>query len=295
MQYAIVNDRKVEATKSGERGKCQGCGNEVVAKCGEIKINHWAHLSSQQCDFEREAETEWHREWKSHFENVEVRQEKDGEVCIADALNSKGVAIEFQHSPINVETIKKRERVHDKVIWVVDCMNRDIKCFNVPKEVDDKYLQAKRKHNEKINFLVSDRLEKVQRKLKNEIYLMESSYKDELKKTIDFVFENEGLSFDDDWGRFFVRFNWTDFMFVIEYQLKNKIEQQLIDEKPKTSKTKIYRYRWNRASGCWEYSNANIFLQIDDDKLIYVKDNTMIGGGYCVPITKKEFLKRYAV
>ena len=294
MQYAIVDGNKVEATKSGERGKCQGCGNEVVAKCGEIKINHWAHLSSQKCDFEREAETEWHREWKSYFENVEVRQEKDGEVCIADALNNKGVAIEFQHSPINAETIKKRERVHGKVIWVVDCRSRDIMHYNIPKEVDDSYLQAKRKYNQKIDNLVLDRFATVQRRLNNELDLIQSSYKVEVKKIVELLFKNEGLSINTDLDRF-MSFDWTNFMYSIEHHLKNKIEQELINEKPKKSKTPIYRYRWNRASGCWEYSNANIFLQIDDHKLIYVKDNTMIGGGYCVPITKQDFINRYAV
>ena len=42
MRYALVNGEKQGATK-GEKGLCLCCGRDVIAKCGEIRCNHWAH------------------------------------------------------------------------------------------------------------------------------------------------------------------------------------------------------------------------------------------------------------
>jgi hypothetical protein len=32
------------------QGKCPGCMADVIAKCGERKINHWAHKKALVCD-----------------------------------------------------------------------------------------------------------------------------------------------------------------------------------------------------------------------------------------------------
>ena len=66
MKYAIVNNEKVEATK-GAKGVCPSCGSDLIAKCGELKVNHWSHKGNRNCDPWWENETEWHRSWKGYF------------------------------------------------------------------------------------------------------------------------------------------------------------------------------------------------------------------------------------
>jgi hypothetical protein len=300
MQYAIVDGNKVEATKSGERGKCQGCGNEVVAKCGEIKINHWAHLSSQQCDFEREPETEWHREWKSHFKNLEVRQEKDGEVCIADALNSKGVAIEFQHSPINAETIKKRERVHGKVIWVVDCRSKDVRYGKESILTDEQ-----RKHNadikKQMDNLLNASFHKYITDFSEGLYDGVSEY---INATTSAIISRDYLKryHKKKMGAFYMhtktmlKIEIEDLIKGIYYNHLQKTNQQFIDlNNQKVKPQKVLTYNWVRASAVWSFIKLNLFLQVDNNTLLYVKDNLNIDKGRCTKIDKKEFLRRYAV
>ena len=66
MKYALFNGNKIEACK-GDKGTCPSCGSELISKCGEIKINHWAHKRTKNCDLWWENETEWHRSWKDQF------------------------------------------------------------------------------------------------------------------------------------------------------------------------------------------------------------------------------------
>ncbi len=60
MKFAHINGYKVEATK-GAKGSCPSCGSDLIAKCGEAKINHWAHKGKKSCDPWWENETDWHR------------------------------------------------------------------------------------------------------------------------------------------------------------------------------------------------------------------------------------------
>jgi len=134
MKFAIVGGNKVEASK-GAKGLCQSCGAEMIAKCGEFKINHWAHKRNGQCDAWWETETEWHREWKGNFpsEWQEVIQfdRFTNEKHIADVRTDKGLIIEFQHSHINPVERRHREDFYKNMIWIVDGtrLQRDIPRF----------------------------------------------------------------------------------------------------------------------------------------------------------------------
>jgi len=134
MKFAIIDGDKVDASK-GARGFCQSCGAEMIAKCGEFKINHWAHKKIRQCDTWWETETEWHREWKGNFpiEWQEVIQFDSftNEKHIADVRTDKGLVIEFQHSNISPVERRKREAFYMNMIWIVDGtrLKRDIPRF----------------------------------------------------------------------------------------------------------------------------------------------------------------------
>ncbi len=134
MKFAIVDGNKIEASK-GAKGFCQSCGAEMIAKCGEFKISHWAHKKIRQCDTWWETETEWHREWKGNFpiEWQEIIQfdRFTNEKHIADVRTDKGLVIEFQHSHINPVERRQREDFYKKMIWIVDGtrLQRDIPRF----------------------------------------------------------------------------------------------------------------------------------------------------------------------
>lgn len=99
------------------RGSCPSCKRGVIAKCGEIKIWHWAH-EVNDCDPWAEPETEWHANWKEEF------PERCREVTIgphrADVRLDSGSVIEFQHSPISAEDIGRRESHYQNMAWVID-------------------------------------------------------------------------------------------------------------------------------------------------------------------------------
>jgi len=132
MRFALSNDERIEATK-GAKGVCPCCGNDLVAKCGEIYIHHWAH--KKKCDDHWwENETEWHRNWKNEFPEKwqeVIHRDKSGEKHIADVKTSGGWAIEFQHSFIEPEERRSRDNFYTKLIWVVDGTRRptDLKQF----------------------------------------------------------------------------------------------------------------------------------------------------------------------
>jgi hypothetical protein len=123
MRFAIVNGHRVEATK-GAKGLCPCCDSELVAKCGELRIHHWAHKGNRVCDPWWEPETEWHRAWKNNFsidwQEVILTDEITGEKHIADVCTSDRLVIEFQHSPIMPKEQKSREEFYKNMVWVVD-------------------------------------------------------------------------------------------------------------------------------------------------------------------------------
>jgi len=126
MKFALVKGERREAQK-GLSGKCPGCGDAMIAKCGEERVPHWAHRGTRTCDHWWEPETEWHRAWKNQF--PEDWQEKihwsgDGEKHIADVKTESGVVVEFQHSHLRRDERVSREKFYQNMIWVVDAVRR---------------------------------------------------------------------------------------------------------------------------------------------------------------------------
>jgi len=92
MKFALVNRNKIEAIK-GAKGICPSCGSGLIARCGDVKINHWAHKGTRNCDIWWENETEWHRQWKNQFPKEWqeiVHFDEKGEKHIADVKTKKG-------------------------------------------------------------------------------------------------------------------------------------------------------------------------------------------------------------
>lgn len=126
LKLALVDGKRSESTK-GAKGQCPLCGADVIAKCGDVIVHHWAHKSRQKCDHWWENETPWHRNWKNMFpfEWQEVIHRSDsGEKHIADIKTANDWVIEFQHSRIDPEERTARNNFYRKLVWVVDGTRR---------------------------------------------------------------------------------------------------------------------------------------------------------------------------
>lgn len=116
MLYARHNSERVEATPNLRRAECPVCEKEVIAKCGEIVIWHWAHRAAD-CDPWAESETAWHKNWKELFP-VEWREVRIGNHR-ADVRTPTHV-IELQHSSLGPTEIAEREAFYGQMIWIFD-------------------------------------------------------------------------------------------------------------------------------------------------------------------------------
>lgn len=138
MQYALVDGVKVEAQK-GIEGVCIGCGNQMIPKCGVLKMHHWAHRISTKCDSWWETESLWHRGWKSQFpesyREISFYDEKLHEFHRADISTPEGITIEFQNSSLSITEMQSRETFYGKLIWVINGLK--FKGFRLGKAIPD--------------------------------------------------------------------------------------------------------------------------------------------------------------
>ncbi|WP_443632964.1 competence protein CoiA family protein [Candidatus Marifrigoribacter sp. Uisw_064] len=122
MIWALVENKKIKATPK-TRGRCLLCGEEVISKCGDLNVWHWAHMNIENCDSWYEPETFWHVHWKMTFgkENVEIGIKIGKKRHIADVLTKKQVVIELQNSQIKKQTIKEREEFYgERMLWLIN-------------------------------------------------------------------------------------------------------------------------------------------------------------------------------
>lgn len=139
MLYALIDNEKITASPN-TTGHCPLCESEMIAKCGQIKIWHWAHKNLTDCDDWHEGETDWHLRWKSLFPPswTEVVITKEDKKHRADVLTPDGTVLEFQHSPISLDDIEKREQFYNDMIWIfdiADCRKPEISYSRRGKEI----------------------------------------------------------------------------------------------------------------------------------------------------------------
>lgn len=95
---------------------CPLCSVEIIAKCGNIKVWHWAHKNLLECDHWWEPVSEWHLSWQNCVD------EKFIEVPIgnhrADIQLPNGMVIELQSSSLSEDEVSERECFYNNMIWV---------------------------------------------------------------------------------------------------------------------------------------------------------------------------------
>ncbi len=146
MKYALVDGKKIEAF-AGARGRCRGCDTDVIGKCGEIRIRHWAHKVSDDCPAAWKEETHWHRQWKDRYhqdwQESFDRDPNTGERHLADVRTEKGLVLEFQNSHIDPSERRSREAFYGNMLWVV---NGGSLLYDYPR-----FLKELRRHDTLIN------------------------------------------------------------------------------------------------------------------------------------------------
>lgn len=117
--------------RPGVQAICPGCQKEVIPRCGDFKIWHWAHKAGL-CRYDSEPYTPWHLEWQERALNAGMEIEKifdSSQRYRADIYDPKrNMVTEVQHSPITTETIIDRCLFYDfkdiKIRWIFDFIDR---------------------------------------------------------------------------------------------------------------------------------------------------------------------------
>lgn len=112
---------------------CPCCKAEVIAKCGTMVVQHWAHRAAD-CDPWSEPESEWHQFWKAAVAPPERREVVIGPHR-ADAVLESGIVVEVQRSSISAAEIKEREEFYTAncggLVWVLTEERRFSRAFSV--------------------------------------------------------------------------------------------------------------------------------------------------------------------
>jgi competence CoiA-like predicted nuclease len=145
MIWGMKDNQRIKASPK-DKSYCELCNGELIAKCGEIKVWHWAHKSNIDCDEWYEPESEWHINWKNEFpkewqeriikKTLEKRiythtgigadtkiylENDEGNIRHrADIRTSCGKVIEFQSSNLSSKQISEREQFYDNMIWILN-------------------------------------------------------------------------------------------------------------------------------------------------------------------------------
>jgi hypothetical protein len=126
MKFALVGEERQEA-QPRLPGKCLVCDADMIAKCGHLRVWHWAHKGILTCDSWWESETPWHRDWKNKFPKSwqeAIHRSETGEKHIADVKTERGVVLEFQHSNLPRGERESRENFYKQMVWIVDGLRR---------------------------------------------------------------------------------------------------------------------------------------------------------------------------
>lgn len=119
-----LKDGKLIRANPGIYATCPFCEEDVMPRCGTIRMWHWAHKVGE-CIYHTESETDWHLEWKDRALKLGFEIEKRFDEHIADIYDPKtNTVIEVQHSPISEDEILDRTICYSlnnlNVKWIFD-------------------------------------------------------------------------------------------------------------------------------------------------------------------------------
>lgn len=311
MKYALVNNVITEAT-SGNMGICRNCKSQVRGYDGDIQVAHWRHLSKSTCDTWFENETKWHRHWKNQFPSSwqETIIEEDGEKHIADVYNpTKKLTIEFQNSHLNVNTLKIREAFYGKMIWVVNTepyktniiLERAIPTKHINKIIQrevSKYLYLLEDYHQRVNELVNLVHEYESGKpwkTKYEEYkqALPLDIREDIANHILQVLNHYYKRTDIEVRKIIDQISSADPNFKKFHQLQDEISDRsrAYEKLP----SQLLFFNWKYQHNQWNYSDKNVFLDLGDENVYWIKDFLKNINGFIVQtVSKKDFILHYA-
>lgn len=126
-----VDGHQVAAQKGLKNVLCGCCKEQVLAKCGEIKIWHFAHEKKSQCEVALYGGmTKWHLEWQERFPEKcrEITREYFGIRHRADVICNNTV-FECQKKMMPLEVMLERENFWRKAgytfYWIFESQKVD--------------------------------------------------------------------------------------------------------------------------------------------------------------------------
>lgn len=258
MKWAIKDNIKVESSPD-RKAICPLCKEEVISKCGDINVWHWAHKNKKDCDSWWEPESEWHKDWKSNFP-IEQQEFIMGRHR-ADIRTKDRWIIELQNSTISSREIIEREEYYKRMIWLI---NGKTLCKGLRIRNKDNKITFRWKSPPK-SWWVS----------KKDIYIDMSGIVDVLKTLLnDYCF--------DDKKHLSIGHKYESYEYYTEYG-----EHMVVDKKYPTS----YRYDTTDI----EIKKIKNKIKLLDNKIFLIKKiyNKIPCGGYGVLISKEEFLNKF--
>lgn len=261
MEYSYVHGIKTEP-QQGLVGICPRCGKEVFAKCGKIKLHHWAHKNLKDCDAWAEPETQWHRYWKNKFlkeyQEVVFTNPITNEKHRADVHTAKGITIEFQNSPISLDELHSRDEFYNNLIWIVN---------------GEKF---------KGEFNMTCSIPNPQSPLLDNFSICSiGKYSMNVKENLMF-FRNPIDENDFEANR----------LLNINDPLLNEISLMM-----NKSQSKYWMIDWKHKHNAWYNSKSHVFFDFGDDFLYWLKSRKQYRNPtilwYVHIIEKKEFIKKY--
>ncbi len=283
MQYAIINGvrRTAEPKLKAVCGHCQGV---VQAKCGSQVVWHWAHIAAESCDSWYEPETQWHRDWKAHFgqECSEISIIKEDIRHIADVLTKNNLVIEFQNSPISAETIREREVFYDKMIWVINGKEFKDNFHTEDKEFAEKWMPA---HQTEYDIYLSPKRPKATVLQIKETQIKQPGVGDILL-SLKFIHHSKNEAYYYDLTDLY------DQKAIVD-RLRAKILKLYRENRP-VEKLKAIIYQWGRPRKSWAEAQKPVFIDFNEDYLVWIKSNLGNRTGEGLKVSKKDFLAKYA-
>lgn len=123
-RISVINGDGSKNTKAF----CPCCGKPMVAKAGEIRRPHWAHVKAERCDEWWEQESDWHIDWRKRFldadktsvkVDIEHVLDKNGEKHFSDVRIDDRLSLILRRARLDPKAVNERISFFGDLIWMV--------------------------------------------------------------------------------------------------------------------------------------------------------------------------------
>lgn len=259
MIWANISINEREEASPKQIAKCPICCEDVIPKCGKIKVWHWAHKNKSDCDSWYEPESQWHKDWKNKYPK-ELQEFTMG--CHRADIRTRGRwVIELQNSTISQQDIIDRELYYNKMVWLINGGNL---C---------KGLRLRNKNN-KITFRWKNPA-KSWWKSNKEIYIDLSEIVSKMKKLVN-GYEHEGKK------------HLSTYYEYETYEYYTEDGEHIVEDKKWPTACKMETTEQ-------EIKKLKEKISLFDNKLFLIKYiyKNIPCGGYGLLISKKDFLNKF--